>query len=155
MVLLCPSATPDHSLKAPDFRRPGELRNAKRSEVDREAAIWSIPACRRNMSLHRRVSLDAKVALLLHGLVRLTGNGDLAVLLWCPRCGHPIMRHRDCCGFIVPGQTVPDVSRRCVLVQCDHRDARSASASVCNPAFRSQCADLAMRNGRRRCNLPG
>ena len=58
-------------------QRPGELRNAKWSEFDLEAAIWSIPAERMKMRRAHRVPLPAQAVAFLKELHKLTGQGDL------------------------------------------------------------------------------
>lgn len=58
-------------------QRPGELRCAKWSEFDLDAAIWSIPAERMKMRRAHRVPLPAQAVVLLKELQKLTGRGDL------------------------------------------------------------------------------
>lgn len=57
-------------------QRPGELRLAKWSEFDLEAAIWSIPAERMKMRRPHRVPLPAQAIALLKELHPLTGSRD-------------------------------------------------------------------------------
>lgn len=55
--------------------RPGELRQAEWSDIDVEAAIWSIPAERMKMRLPHRVPLSRQVSEMLKELRALTGRG--------------------------------------------------------------------------------
>ncbi len=57
--------------------RPGELRHAKWSEFDFDAAVWSIPAERTKMRRPHRVPLPARALVLLRQLQELNGNGEL------------------------------------------------------------------------------
>lgn len=56
--------------------RPGELRQARWSEVDMAAAIWSIPAERMKMRRPHRVPLPERALVLLNELKALTGHTD-------------------------------------------------------------------------------
>lgn len=56
--------------------RPGELRQARWSEVDMAAAIWSIPAERMKMRRPHRVPLPERALVLLKELKALTGHTD-------------------------------------------------------------------------------
>jgi integrase len=56
--------------------RPGELRQARWSEVDAVAAVWTIPAERMKMRRPHRVPLPARALALLKDLKALTGHTD-------------------------------------------------------------------------------
>ncbi|QYK39829.1 MAG: integrase arm-type DNA-binding domain-containing protein [Paracoccaceae bacterium] len=56
--------------------RPGELRQARWSEVDMAAAIWSIPAERMKMRRPHRVPLPERALVLLKDLKALTGHTE-------------------------------------------------------------------------------
>ena len=57
------------------FVRPGELRHAEWTEVDFEAAIWSIPAEKMKMRMPHIVPLSRQAFEILKPLHALTGNG--------------------------------------------------------------------------------
>ena len=57
-------------------QRPGELRAAKWSEIDLEAAIWSIPAERMKMRRPHKVPLPKQARALIEELKPLTGSTD-------------------------------------------------------------------------------
>jgi integrase len=57
------------------FVRPGELRAAEWSEIDRGNAEWRIPATRMKMGEQHVVPLSQQAAAILRGLQPLTGNG--------------------------------------------------------------------------------
>jgi len=57
------------------FVRPGELRRAEWSEIDPQAAIWSLPADKMKMRRPHRVPLSRQVLELLEQLFELTGHG--------------------------------------------------------------------------------
>lgn len=59
------------------FARPGELRLAKWSEFDLDAALWRIPAERMKNRKPHTVPLPAQAVALLRELKTLTGGGDL------------------------------------------------------------------------------
>ena len=58
-------------------QRPGELRQARWTEFDLDAAIWSIPAERMKMRRPHRVPLPALAIALLGELRPLTGHSEL------------------------------------------------------------------------------
>lgn len=64
-------------LLALTFVRPGELRNARWSEFDLDAATWEIPAERMKMREAHIVPLPAQAVETLRALKELTGYGDL------------------------------------------------------------------------------
>lgn len=64
-------------LLALTFVRPGELRNARWSEFDLDAATWEIPAERMKMREAHIVPLPAQAVATLRELHKLTGFGDL------------------------------------------------------------------------------
>ncbi len=64
-------------LLALTFVRPGELRNARWSEFDLDAATWEIPAARMKMREAHIVPLPAQAVETLRALKELTGYGDL------------------------------------------------------------------------------
>jgi len=55
--------------------RPGELRTAEWSEIDLEAALWSIPAEKMKMKQPHLVPLSSQAVAILRELQLLTGNG--------------------------------------------------------------------------------
>jgi integrase len=57
------------------FVRPGELRKAEWSEIDLDAAIWSIPAEKMKMKLPHLVPLSEQAVDILKALHPLTGHG--------------------------------------------------------------------------------
>ena len=57
------------------FVRPGELRSAEWSEIDRSAAVWSLPASKMKMRRPHRVPLSRQVLEMLDDLHKLTGHG--------------------------------------------------------------------------------
>ena len=57
------------------FLRPGELRKAEWAEIDRHAALWSLPAEKMKMRRPHRVPLSRQVLTLLEELRALTGHG--------------------------------------------------------------------------------
>ncbi len=57
------------------FVRPGELRTAEWSEIDLEAALWSIPAEKMKMKQPHLVPLSSQAVAILRELQLLTGNG--------------------------------------------------------------------------------
>jgi integrase len=57
------------------FVRPGELRQAEWTEVDLEAAVWSIPANKMKMRRAHRVPLSRQSLAIIRDLKRLTGTG--------------------------------------------------------------------------------
>lgn len=57
------------------FVRPGELRAAEWSEIDLEAAVWSIPAAKMKMKRPHRVPLAPQAVALLQALHAITGRG--------------------------------------------------------------------------------
>jgi integrase len=59
------------------FVRPGELRNARWSEFDLEAAVWTIPAGRMKMKRAHRVPLAPQAIAILRRLHGITGRGEL------------------------------------------------------------------------------
>jgi integrase len=60
------------------FCRPGELRHMEWSEVDFEAAIWSIPGDKMKMGLPHLVPLSTQALSILKDLHLLTGTGRYA-----------------------------------------------------------------------------
>jgi integrase len=64
-------------LLALTFVRPGELRSAAWSEVDLDAAVWTIPPEKMKMRRPHRVPLARQAIDLLRGLHELTGHRDL------------------------------------------------------------------------------
>jgi integrase len=58
------------------FVRPGELRGAKWSEIDLDAAEWRIPAERMKMGERHIVPLSKQAVAILHEQHRLTGRGE-------------------------------------------------------------------------------
>lgn len=58
------------------FCRPGELRGARWSEFDLDAATWSIPAERMKMRRPHLVPLSRQAILILRGIQPLTGRGE-------------------------------------------------------------------------------
>ena len=64
-------------LLALTFVRPGELRNARWSEIDLDTATWEIPAERMKMREAHIVPLPAQAVETLRALKELTGFGDL------------------------------------------------------------------------------
>jgi integrase len=65
------------------FLRPGELRHAEWSEIDLDAAIWTIPASRMKRSKQQKVSgtphlvpLSTQAVAILRDLMPLTGRGQ-------------------------------------------------------------------------------
>jgi integrase len=56
------------------FVRPGELRRAEWSEINREAAVWSLPADKMKMRRPHRVPLSRQVLEILDDLHKLTGH---------------------------------------------------------------------------------
>jgi integrase len=58
------------------FVRPGELRSAEWSEIDLEAAEWSIPGAKMKMGLPHLVPLPRQAVEILRGLKELTGHGQ-------------------------------------------------------------------------------
>ncbi|HEY1943074.1 MAG TPA: site-specific integrase [Roseiarcus sp.] len=62
-------------LLALTFVRPGELRGAEWSELDCEAAIWTVPSARAKMRREHRVPLSRQALGLLSQLHGLTGQG--------------------------------------------------------------------------------
>lgn len=58
------------------FVRPGELRQAKWSEIDVEKAIWSIPAERMKMRRPHRVPLSRQVLAMIEELREITGHRE-------------------------------------------------------------------------------
>lgn len=59
------------------FVRPGELRGMEWSEIDFEAALWSIPAERMKMKQPHLVPLSRQALEILQALKPLTGHGKL------------------------------------------------------------------------------
>ena len=59
------------------FTRPGELRQARWSEVSFEEAVWRIPAERTKMRREHLVPLPRQALAILTDLHKLTGKGDL------------------------------------------------------------------------------
>ena len=57
------------------FVRPGELRQAEWTEVDLEAAVWSIPAKKMKMRRPHRVPLSRQSLAIIRDLKQLTGTG--------------------------------------------------------------------------------
>ncbi len=57
------------------FVRPGELRRAEWSEINRESAVWSLPADKMKMRRPHRVPLSRQVLAILDDLHKLTGHG--------------------------------------------------------------------------------
>jgi integrase len=57
------------------FVRPGELRKAEWTEIDLEAAQWTIPAWRMKMRQSLTVPLSSQAAVILRELQRVTGDG--------------------------------------------------------------------------------
>ncbi|GGB87786.1 integrase [Novosphingobium endophyticum] len=58
------------------FLRPGELRQARWSEIDLEKAVWAIPASRTKMRKPHHVPLSRQVLELLRGLHALSARHD-------------------------------------------------------------------------------
>jgi integrase len=61
------------------FPRPGELRAAKWTEFDLEAAIWTMPAERTKMRRPHRVPLPPQAVSILGGLRAVTGVSELVL----------------------------------------------------------------------------
>jgi integrase len=59
------------------FVRPGELRNARWSELDLEGAVWTIPAGRMKMNRPHRVPLAPQAIAILRRLHGVSGRGEL------------------------------------------------------------------------------
>lgn len=59
------------------FSRPGELRQARWSEVSFEEAVWSIPAARTKMRRDHMVPLPEQALAILRDLHEITGQGEL------------------------------------------------------------------------------
>lgn len=59
------------------FTRPGELRQARWSEVSFEEAVWRIPAERTKMRREHLVPLPRQALAILTDLHKITGKGDL------------------------------------------------------------------------------
>jgi len=60
------------------FPRPGELRAARWSEIDLDAAIWTVPAERTKTRREHRVPLPEQAVSILRDLLKITGVGVLA-----------------------------------------------------------------------------
>ena len=60
------------------FPRPGELRLAAWSEIDLEAAVWTLPAERTKMRRAHLIPLAPQAVAILHELHIITGRGPLA-----------------------------------------------------------------------------
>lgn len=58
------------------FVRPGELRQAEWTEVDLDAAVWSIPAARMKMRQAHIVPLARQAVEVLRELQQITGHGQ-------------------------------------------------------------------------------
>ena len=58
------------------FVRPGELRHAEWSEIDLEAAVWTIPANKMEMRRPHRVPLSIQALDILSDLRGITGSGQ-------------------------------------------------------------------------------
>lgn len=54
--------------------RSGEVRGARWSEIDTEAAVWTIPAERMKMKREHRIPLSARALELLAGVPKLAGT---------------------------------------------------------------------------------
>lgn len=73
------------------FPRPGELRMAKWSEINWEAAKWVVPAERMKMRLPHEVPLPPQALKILRDLHEVTGRGELIL----PGYGSPMPSRRD------------------------------------------------------------
>jgi integrase len=62
-------------LLALTFVRPGELRAAEWTEIDLDAAVWSIPGEKMKMKRPHRVPLAPRAVAILRDLKEITGNG--------------------------------------------------------------------------------
>jgi len=56
--------------------RPGELRHAEWSEIDLNAAVWTIPANKMKMRRPHRVPLSIQALEILSDLRSITGTGQ-------------------------------------------------------------------------------
>ncbi len=72
-----PSTVNAMKLMALTYPRPGELRQAKWSEFDLDAAIWTIPASRTKMRREHRKPLSMQALAVLRDQRALTGDGEL------------------------------------------------------------------------------
>jgi integrase len=72
-----PSTVNALKLMAFTYPRPGELRQAKWSEFDLDAAIWTIPASRTKMRREHRKPLSMQALAVLRDQRALTGDGEL------------------------------------------------------------------------------
>lgn len=57
------------------FARPGELRSAEWSEIDFDAAVWTIPAAKMKMGRMHRIPLAAQSLAILRRLHAMSGDG--------------------------------------------------------------------------------
>jgi integrase len=120
------------------FQRPGEIRQAEWSEIDFDAAVWTIPADRMKQRQPHRVPLSKQAIDILHEAQKLSGGGRFVF----PKLGSPL---KPMCENAINGAL-----RRMgypLLTSCMPRERHGAAG---RPFPLSESSDRPARPARRR-----
>jgi integrase len=109
-------------LLALTFVRPGELRGARRDEIDLDEAVWTIPSERMKMRRPHRIPLTRQTIAVLKNLRSITGEADL-ILPGARGRGRPLSENTLNAALRRLGYTKDEMTAHCF---------RAAASSILN-----------------------
>lgn len=116
-------------LLALTFVRPGELRGARRDEIDLDEAVWTIPSERMKMRRPHRIPLTRQTIAVLKNLRSITGEADL-ILPGARGRGRPLSENTLNAALRRLGYTKDEMTAHCF---------RAAASSILNESGALEC----------------